>query len=291
MEADPHIEPELQDQAPEQDPAPDQDLEGPDAETGAEATDQEVSDRETPAVPRVLDHAQLLRLLEAILFAAAEPLTLDAITARLPKDVDAQPLLADLEAMYADRGINLVRVAGKFMLRTAPDLVDALKIERQVKRKMSRAAVETLAIIAYHQPVTRAEVEEIRGVDLSRGTLDLLMEAGWIKPRGHRETPGRPALWVTTEEFLLHFGLDKLDDLPGVEDLTAAGLLDARPAVSAYSEDAGLTFGDAPGESEDAEGEEAPVDEDGAEGRDAEGHDSDEPPVSEAAPGRSTGGE
>jgi segregation and condensation protein B len=115
-----------------------------------------------------------------------------------------------------------------------------------VRRKLSRAAIETMAIIAYHQPVTRAEVEEIRGVELSRGTLDVLMEAGWIQPKGHRETPGRPALWVTTEQFLLHFGLDRLDDLPGVEDLKAAGLLDARPTVNAYGEEAGLTFSGSP---------------------------------------------
>ncbi|HTY69744.1 MAG TPA: SMC-Scp complex subunit ScpB [Alphaproteobacteria bacterium] len=244
MEADPHMEPTLQedsDVAEAAEAAPDT----------AEAPESELGEH-TP--PREMDQAQLLRLVEAILFASSEPLTLDAIKARLPKDVDPKPLLAELEGLYADRGVNIVRVAGKFMLRTAPDLVDALKIERVVKRKMSRASVETLAIIAYHQPVTRAEVEEIRGVELSRGTLDLLMEAGWIKPRGHRETPGRPALWVTTEQFLLHFGLDKLDDLPGVEDLKAAGLLDARPAVSAYSEEAGLTFADAPGESEE-EGE------------------------------------
>jgi segregation and condensation protein B len=176
----------------------------------------------------------------------------------MPKDAEIKVLLKELEDIYADRGVNLVRVAGKVTMRTAPDLVDALKIERTVRRKLSRAAIETMAIIAYHQPVTRAEVEEIRGVALSKGTLELLMEAGWIQPRGHRETPGRPALWVTTEQFLLHFGLDRLDDLPGVEDLRAAGLLDARPAVSAYSEEAGLTFADPPGESEaESENEDA----------------------------------
>jgi len=235
MEADPHIEPDVRE------PETDEEL----AETAAESTP-------LPA----MDHAQMLRLLEAVLFASAEPLTLEAIAERMPKTADVKSLLVDLEALYADRGVNVVHVAGKVMLRTAPDLVDALKIERTVRRKLSRAAIETLAIIGYHQPVTRAEIEEIRGVELSKGTLDLLMEAGWIQPRGHRETPGRPALWITTEQFLLHFGLDKLDDLPGVEDLRAAGLLDARPAVSAYSEEAGLTFGDAPGESED----EGPVD-------------------------------
>ncbi len=256
----------------------------PDLPAAAAPEDAETSAGETAAPAPVMDHAQLLRLLEAILFAAAEPLPMDAITARLPKGTDAKALLKDLEAIYADRGVNLVRVAGKFMLRTAPDLVDALKIERPVKRKMSRAAIETLAIVAYHQPVTRAEIEEIRGVDLSRGTLDLLMEAGWIKPRGHRETPGRPALWVTTEEFLLHFGLDKVDDLPGVEELKAAGLLDARPAVSAYSEEAGLTFADAPGESEDEN--EGPVVEDEA---GEEPHDDHGAAASDTEPERSNG--
>jgi segregation and condensation protein B len=216
-------------------------LTDPETDAEVQADPSEESASAAPA-PAVMDHAQQLRLLEAMLFAAAEPLTLEAIEARLPKDADAKTLIDELEAMYRDRGVTLVRVAGKFTMRTAPDLVDALKIERTVRRKLSRAAIETLAIIGYHQPVTRAEVEEIRGVELSRGTLDVLMEAGWIQPKGHRETPGRPALWVTTEQFLLHFGLDKLDDLPGVEDLKAAGLLDARPAVSAYSEEAGLQF-------------------------------------------------
>ncbi len=231
MEADPHIEPDLRERPPVDD-------------------EREPDEPVAATPPAVMDHAQLLRLLEAMLFAAAEPLTLDAIAARMPKSADLKALLNDLEALYVDRGVNVVHVAGKVTLRTAPDLVDALKIERTVRRKLSRAAIETLAIIAYHQPVTRAEIEEIRGVELSKGTLDLLMEAGWIQPRGHRETPGRPALWVSTEQFLLHFGLDKLDDLPGVEDLRAAGLLDARPAVSAYSEEAGLTFADPPGETE-----------------------------------------
>jgi segregation and condensation protein B len=217
------------------------------AEEGAEL--EQVAPK--PAI--VFDHAQLLRLLEAMLFAASEPLTLEAIQARMPKEhaEKASALLDELEQLYSSRGVNLFRVAGKFTLRTAADLVDALKIERTVSRKLSRAALETMAVIAYHQPVTRAEIEEIRGVVISRGTLDILMESGWIQPKGYRETPGRPATWVTTEDFLLHFGLDRLEDLPGVEELKAAGLLDARPAVSAYSEDAGLTFADPPGESED----------------------------------------
>lgn len=224
------------------------DIETPEIETEP----QEI--QSVAVTTRDWDRAQLLRLLEAILFAAAEPLDRNALMLRMPRgvDVDIESLINDLEALYADRGVTLVRVAGKVTLRTAPDLVDALKIERSVSRKLSRAAIETLAIIGYHQPITRAEVEEIRGVALSRGTLDVLMEAGWIQPKGHRETPGRPATWVTTEQFLLHFGLDGLDDLPGVEDLKAAGLLDARPAVSAYSEEAGLTFNEeTPDESAD----------------------------------------
>ncbi len=226
----------------------------------AETDAAEASEASRPAFDSD-DRAQQLRLLEAILFAAAEPLTREAIALRMPPSVtkngsaDLDSLVDEIEQTYTGRGVNLVRVAGKLTLRTAPDLVDALKIERTVSRKLSRAAIETLAIIAYHQPITRAEVEEVRGVALSRGTLDLLMEAGWIQPKGHRETPGRPATWVTTEHFLLHFGIDHLNDLPGVEDLKAAGLLDARPAVSAYSEEAGITFPDAPGEDEAEEPE------------------------------------
>ena len=222
------------------------------AETAEAETDTAEISEARPAFDSD-DRAQQLRLLEAILFTAAEPLTREAIATRMPKSADLDSLVDEIEQIYAGRGVNLIRVAGKLTLRTAPDLVDALKIERSVSRKLSRAAIETLAIIAYHQPITRAEVEEVRGVALSRGTLDLLMEAGWIQPKGHRETPGRPATWVTTEQFLLHFGIDHLNDLPGVEDLKAAGLLDTRPAVSAYSEEAGLTFPDAPGEEGEAE--------------------------------------
>jgi segregation and condensation protein B len=177
-------------------------------------------------------HGQDLRLVEALLFAAAEPLTIEEIAARLAEGSDVGGLLTELEELYRNRGVNVVRVAGKWTLRTAPDLAPRLVLERTVARKLSRAAIETLAIVAYHQPVTRGEIEEIRGVALSKGTLDTLMEAGWIKPRGRRQTPGRPATWVTTEEFLLQFGLDSLSDLPGVEELKAAGLLDLRPSTS-----------------------------------------------------------
>ena len=202
--------------------------------------------------------AQALRVLEAVLFAAGEPLDRASIAERLAPGSDIDALLAGLERHYAARGINLVRVAGRYSLRTATDLAGALEIERAVTRKLSRAAIETLAIIAYHQPITRAEIENIRGVSLSRGTLDTILEIGWVKPKGHRETPGRPATWVTTEAFLSHFGLERVDDLPGLEDLKAAGLLDARPAVSAYGERAEL----------DAEPSEDG--EDGEDGEDAE---------------------
>jgi segregation and condensation protein B len=176
------------------------------------------------------DQAQRLRLLEALIFAAGEPLGEDALMARLDDTADLPALLAELAERYAGRGVNLVRLAGGWTFRTAPDLAPRLRIERKVARKLSRAAVETLAVIAYHQPVTRGEIEEIRGVALSKGTLDTLLEAGWVQPKGRRDTPGRPLNWVTTAGFLAHFGLDSLDELPGVDELRAAGLLDAGPA-------------------------------------------------------------
>ncbi len=175
------------------------------------------------------DDRQDLRLLEALLFAASEPLDEATLTERLPPGADVAGLLARIAAVYAGRGVNLVRVAGRWGLRTAEDLAPYLRRHVDVSRRLSRAAVETLAIIAYHQPVTRAEIEEMRGVGVSRGTLDILLEAGWIRPRGRRRTPGRPATWVTTDAFLEHVGLESLDDLPGVDELRAAGLLDIGP--------------------------------------------------------------
>jgi segregation and condensation protein B len=182
-----------------------------------------------------VDAAEHLRLLEAILFAAVEPLDEASMVARLPDDADIDALLVDLSQLYASRGVNVVKVGGKWTLRTAPDLVDNLKIERDVQRRLSRAAHETLAIVAYHQPLTRAEIEAIRGVAVNRGTLDVLLEAGWIKPGRRRNTPGRPTTWVTTDAFLSHFGLESLQDLPGVKELKSAGLLDTRPAVDVYA--------------------------------------------------------
>lgn len=167
-----------------------------------------------------------VRAVEAMLFASREPIGVDELTARLEPGVDVGRILADLRTLYASRGVNLVEVAGKWMFRTAPDLAYLLRQEAVEPKKLSRAALETLAIIAYHQPVTRAEIEEIRGVTANKGTLDVLLETGWIRMRGRRRTPGRPLTYGTTEAFLVHFGLDAISDLPGVEDLKGAGFLE-----------------------------------------------------------------
>jgi segregation and condensation protein B len=181
---------------------------------------------------------RLLRLLEAIVFAAAEPVAERELAQRLPAGADVRKLLALLSAEYAARGVHLVQAGTTWAFATAPDLAPLLARERQIEKKLSRAAIETLAIIAYHQPVTRGEIEEIRGVQVSKGTLDVLFEQGWIAPKGRRETPGRPVTWATTDAFLRHFGLAALSDLPGVEELRAAGLLDARPAIQVPRPDA-----------------------------------------------------
>ncbi len=179
-----------------------------------------------------MDRFQQLRLLEAILFASAEPVREKALIARMPEDADLKGLLTDLQAMYANRGVALNQVGDAWAFRTAADLAEFMTIERETPKKLSRAAIETMAIIAYHQPVTRAEIEEIRGVAVSRGTLDLLLEAGWIKPKGRKRVPGRPVTWGTTPDFLDEFGLEDLKALPGIEELRAAGLLDSRPGMA-----------------------------------------------------------
>jgi segregation and condensation protein B len=190
-------------------------------------------------------HAAALRLVEALLFASATTLDVAAIAERLPPDTDVESLLAELAEIYAPRGVNLVKVAGGYTFRTAPDLALKLRIEQPVTRKLSRAAMETLAIIAYHQPVTRAEIEQIRGVGLSKGTLDFLFEQNWIQPMGRRRAPGKPVTWGTTTFFLEHFGLAALEDLPGHDELKAAGLLDMRAEVSIYRpEEADLSLDD-----------------------------------------------
>jgi segregation and condensation protein B len=177
-----------------------------------------------PAIETVLQHR---RMVEAILFASEAPLSLEDIAERLPEGVDVAAHIQVLQDEYATRGVNLVKLAGKHMFRTADDLSFLLRREIDEPRKLSRAAVETLAIIGYHQPVTRAEIEEIRGVTISKGTLDVLMEAGWVRMMGRKRTPGRPVTYGTTEEFLVHFGIESIKDLPGLQELKAAGLLDS----------------------------------------------------------------
>ena len=168
-----------------------------------------------------------LRLLEALLFASAEPLDLATLARNMPDGVDIKAALTRLQADYAQRGVNLVRIANKWTFRTASDLSWLMTRESTETRRLSRAAIEVLAIIAYHQPVTRTEIEEIRGVITSKGTLDVLLETGWIKPRGRRKTPGRPLTFGTTEAFLSQFSLEALGDLPGLEELRGTGLLDS----------------------------------------------------------------
>jgi segregation and condensation protein B len=168
-----------------------------------------------------------LRILEAVLFAASEPLDESKLVEFFTAKDDIGALLEELQNLYAGRGVNLMRVAGKWAFRTAPDLSFILERYSVEPRKLSRAALETLAIIAYHQPVTRAEIEEIRGVSTSKGTLDVLMEMGWVRMRGRRRAPGRPVTYGTTDTFLEHFGLDGVKDLPGLAELKGAGLLDS----------------------------------------------------------------
>ncbi len=179
------------------------------------------------------------RIVEALLFAAEEPLDAATIQAHLPGGLHAADVLDQLARDYAGRGIRLERHGNRFAFRTAPDLAPYLSREQVQSRRLSRAAVETLAIIAYHQPITRAELEEIRGVSISKGTMDLLLETGWIQPKGRRASPGRPVTWVTTPAFLDHFDLASLDDLPRMEELVQGGLLLAMPAQPAAPADDG----------------------------------------------------
>lgn len=175
------------------------------------------------------------RFVEALLFASAEPLDEAELRRRVPEEIDLPTLLEDIADSYEGRGVTLSKLGNRWAFRTAPDLGPMLQVERPMRRKLSRAGTETLAIVAYHQPVTRAEIEEIRGVALSRGTLDTLLEAGWVKPRGRRDTPGRPLQWGTTPGFLDHFGLSDIKDLPGLDDLKAAGLLERRGGLSSIA--------------------------------------------------------
>jgi segregation and condensation protein B len=192
--------------------------------------------REEKSMPRDGDgnsseglNPEHLRMVEALLFAASEPLDEKALATSLPEGVNVALLLTKLQAFYERRGVTLVKVAEKWQFRTAPDLAFLLRKEQPEQKKLSRAAIETLAIIAYHQPVTRAEVEDIRGVAMSKGTIDALMEVGWVKIRGRKRTPGRPVTYGTTEAFLVHFGIESVGHLPGVDELRAAGFLEALP--------------------------------------------------------------
>ena len=173
----------------------------------------------------VVRHADAVRTAEALLFASAAPLDREAIASRMPGSADVDAVLRDLERLYAGRGVNLVRVAGGWSFRTAPDLAHVISAEAPQPQKLSRAALEVMAIVAYHQPTTRAEIEEIRGVSTSKGTLDALLDLRWIRMRGRRKTPGRPVTYGTTPAFLEHFGLEAISDLPGLDELAGIGLL------------------------------------------------------------------
>ena len=178
------------------------------------------------------------RMVEAILFASAEPVTIADLNARMPHGADASEAITHLKKRYDGRGVQVVKVGEAWAMRTAPDLGFLMQKETTETRKLSRAAIETLAIIAYHQPVTRAEIEEIRGVSVSRGTVDQLIELEWVRFGRRRMTPGRPVTYVVTQEFLDHFGLESARDLPGLKELRAAGLLESRPPPGdALSED------------------------------------------------------
>ena len=184
-----------------------------------------------------------LRMVEAILFASSKPISPQAMLERLPEGADLNVLLPQLQEKYTGCGIELVEVGGQWAMRTAQDVGAALTVEKEVSRKMSKAALETMAIVAYHQPITRAEIENIRGVATHKGTLDILMEMGWLKPGRRRETPGRPLTWMTTHDFLDHFQLESLMDLPGLDELKASGLLDRRAAIDTLP-DTGDLFDD-----------------------------------------------
>jgi len=207
-----------------------------DAETGTPVMPPEVAEQVAEQdADRQRRMSEDLRVLEALLFAMSEPVSERAIAERLGEGADIPGLLEQLKAYYEGRGVELLQANGRWSFRTAPDVSERLRLEKLVPRKLSRAAIETLAIIAYHQPVTRAEIEEIRGVVVSGGTVDILLEEGWIKPRGRKQVPGRPVMWGTSNAFLDHFGLESIQDLPGIDELKAAGLLDSKRGVSAYS--------------------------------------------------------
>ncbi len=233
---------------------------GPRAGPGSEST-MSASVTTFPSADRREKH----RIIEALLFAASEPLDEARLAVHIRDPAEVGGLLEELRDFYAARGINLVRVAGKWAFRTAQDLGYLLEKHALEERRLSRAALETLSIIAYHQPVTRAEIEEVRGVTTSKGTLDVLMETGWIRPRGRRRAPGKPVTYGTTDQFLVHFGLDGVKDLPGLAELRGAGLLDSNLppgfSVPEPTDVAALMPDELPLDSVDEETAELPFDE------------------------------
>ncbi len=236
-------------------------VEGEDSDT--EAADESIVDEGEPAPVVALDDPnEQKRLIEALLFASPEPVSLKSIQNRLPETADVGGILMQLQEEYAARGVNLVRLEDAWAFRTAADVGPYLSLAKKEEKKLSRAALETLAVIAYHQPVTRAEIENIRGVATNKGTLDVLLEAGWIKPGRRRETPGRPVTWITSNVFLDEFGISQLNDLPGLQELKSSGLLDTRPAIETIPGGADLFAAvDGDGAVVTAEPDEAAIDE------------------------------
>jgi segregation and condensation protein B len=233
----PDADDRMRDEAPGQPAAEPRDAaegepEGDDRQDGEEVEEGEAVVSTETEGDLFSKRAFALRLVEAILFASDKPVSEAMLAKKLPEGTDILGLLRSLAEDYAERGVHLQNIAGGWAFRTASDLATSLRSFAIQPRRLSRAAVEALAIIAYHQPVTRAEIEQIRGVALSRGTIEILLEAGWIRPRGKRQTPGRPVTWGTSTDFLDHFGLARIEDLPGVEELKAAGLLDRRASVT-----------------------------------------------------------
>jgi len=197
-------------------------------EAALNLNEETIEDGTESGAPAVDSMMEALRIAEALVFASATPVEEAELAKHIPEGLDLEQVMQELRGQYSGRGFNLVRVAKKWTFRTAADLGWLLSRETTQQKKLSRAALETLAICAYHQPVTRADIEEIRGVAISKGTLDVLLETGWVRLRGRRKSPGRPVTYGTTEEFLLHFGLENISDLPGLDELKGAGLFDGR---------------------------------------------------------------
>lgn len=215
----------------DQNPNEDENMIDAEGEEMEVAEDMSADEGEPAPVVALDDPQEQKRLIEALLFASPEPVSLKSIQNRLQEAADVGGILMQLQEEYAARGVNLVRLEDAWAFRTAADVGPYLSLAKKEEKKLSRAALETLAVIAYHQPVTRAEIENIRGVATNKGTLDVLLEAGWIKPGRRRETPGRPVTWITSNVFLDEFGISQLNDLPGLQELKSSGLLDTRPAI------------------------------------------------------------